>query len=137
MKQMKMVLTWMLVALTLLGTCVAFAEPAQPDKGTIEREEVVAAEEPIPESTPETTETPGSDPTPEPPAPTLQTLYTKKKINLYKAKKTSSKILAKIPNKTEVEAGPKGKSWTQVTYDGKVGFVKSANLTATDRKSVV
>ena len=131
MKQMKLVLALLLVALTIGNACAVFAQPALADINAPDTADQTATHASAEDPASETPDVPDEldDPSPETSDPFTRTVYAKKKINLYKAKKTSSKILAKIPNKAELEAGAKGKTWTLVRYDGEIGYARTVNLT--------
>ncbi len=59
-----------------------------------------------------------------------ETMYTKKKTYLYKAKKAATKGAVKVPQYSEVGVIEKGKSWTQAVYNDRTGYFKTSDLIA-------
>lgn len=123
--KLRQVLTLLMAAvLTLCPMSYAMAQPAQA---------VVSQVTEI-----EETEDPGITPSPSPaPSPDggdeggddNRTMYTKKEIKLFKAKKTSSKVLDRVPKGEAVTILSYGKSWSKAEYLGQEGYLRSSYLT--------
>ncbi|MEG0935335.1 MAG: SH3 domain-containing protein [Clostridia bacterium] len=95
---------------------------------------LAAADTAMPDATPEATATPAPTQSPtdapaeKPEDPAARTMYTKRQMNLYKAKKTSSKVLDKLPVGTQVTVSAYGKNWCEATYDGTTGYLRTKYL---------
>lgn len=124
-------LIFLMAALLAFSPLAAAAEPAQ--QAAIaqvdevnEVEEGGQTQEPTPTPAPET----GED-EPETGDQQTQVMYAKKNINLYKAQKTSSKVLDRIKKGDEITILSYGKNWCQAQYLGQDGYVRTTNLRET------
>ncbi len=60
--------------------------------------------------------------------------YVGRKLNMYEKQSASSRKLATIPADTEIDVIEKGKRWTQVLYEGRVGYVDTKHAERIQRR---
>lgn len=119
MKTPRKIALYLLIALLI----TAFALPAGAEQ-TAQVSEITelnaqAGENPSPDGAPETQET------------QQRTMYAKREIKLYKAKKTSAKVLDKVPKGEAVAILDYGKTWCHAQYGEKTGYLRTTYLTDT------
>lgn len=124
--------------LLLLVLLLALYPMAWAEEATPAAQEMTLSKEPgetqSPEATQEPEQTQGPGETKEPgqtqePDETGRTMYAKKNVKLFKAKKTTSKVLDRIGKGEAVSIISYGKKWCSVTYMGQQGFVQTSALT--------